>query len=316
MLVLQFLTVLEPRLTARIVRSSAPLDAVTILDLEDALWDVLDERRTAALKARGRQDLIALATDHPSLFRDQRVGVRLNRLTSPESTLDVEALAAVSRIVTFEAVVVPKVESADEIAEWADRLRSHGIRYRAIVPIVETVTGVADVDRLVAGARLLGVDWVVYGHYDYALDAGWWPVPDHDAEAFWSHVTPLIARFEAARIGYVHPPFFAIDDPVRFDAILRRLSQTCGRDFGILTIGARQTSWAADPAAARIVPERPPTRGRQSEDPTTQARRIVEAFRAYRRPTTSWVVDPVERAFLSPHLYLAAKAYLERKIDA
>jgi len=76
----QFIAVAEPRLTARLVRQSAGLDATLVLDLEDALWDIDDEARTAQLKAQGRRDFQALTITDPGLFADQRVGVRVNRL--------------------------------------------------------------------------------------------------------------------------------------------------------------------------------------------------------------------------------------------
>ena len=93
-----------------------------MLDLEDSLWDVDDEARTAELKAAGRAALTDLARSHANLFAGQPIGVRINRISGPEAALDIDALAQASRTVTFDCIVTTKVETAAEITTTLARL--------------------------------------------------------------------------------------------------------------------------------------------------------------------------------------------------
>ena len=315
MKVFQFLAVQEPRLTARLAQSSASLDVVVVLDLEDALWDVTDERRTTDLKAEGREHLLGLVRDHADLFARGQFGVRLNRWSSPDAALDLDALARARRLVELDSIVLTKVESEADLIDWATSLRDHGIVYRALVPIVETRAGIANLEAIAEGARRLGIAWLVYGHYDFSLDSGWWPVPDHDQAAFWRHVGPLIERIERQGLCYVHPPFFQLHDMDRFEGILSRLDATCGREFGVITLGRGQTSWASGRARRGPASRVPPLTEVVSEDPDAHATRIVAAFMAGKRPDLSFAIDLPRGEFISPHIYLAAREHLGRLVD-
>jgi citrate lyase beta subunit len=134
------------------------------------------ERRQ--LKAAGRVALTDLARSHANLFAGQPIGVRINRISGPEAALDIYALAQASRTVTFDCIVTTKVETAAEIATTLARLREASVAFRTVIPIVETRRGIAALGEIAAAARDAGLSSLCYGHFDYALDAGWWPIPD------------------------------------------------------------------------------------------------------------------------------------------
>jgi citrate lyase beta subunit len=310
-----FLAAQQPEATARLIRASGRAPATVVLDLEDTLWDVTDEARTSALKAGGRENIVTLAREHPELFERQPIGVRVNLAGGPEARLDFEALGAASRFVEFECVVVPKLETQDELAEALAAVRTHGVACRGIVPIVETRRAMANLGDLLPAIHGAGIEWVIYGHYDFALDSGWWPFPEHDDPAFWDRVEPLIARIEAAGLGYVHPPYLHIHDDAGLVRILERLERACGREFGVMTIGLQQSATvdrvrkgagtpAAGPEPSAPEPKRP------AEHPLALARRIVAVYPAARREGTGFALDPRTGEFISAHVYLAARNYL------
>jgi citrate lyase beta subunit len=287
----------------------AALGATVVLDLEDALWDVTDDARTHQLKAQGRRNLVTLAEDHPDLFATQPVGVRLNRLVGAHATADLEALAQLSRRATLECVVAPKIEAAAEVAAWRSELDRANVRYRGIVPIVETVAGLANLADVLAGARRIGVDWVTYGLYDHALDAGWWPIPELDSERFWEVARPIIDEVEAAGMHYVQPPFFQLHRPERFSRIVARLNGACRRRPGAIALGLAQTALVMTHEAVDLDADAVATE-HERRDPDATARHIVESYEANRRPAASFAVDGRSGEFISPHLYLAAQRYV------
>jgi citrate lyase beta subunit len=306
------ISVQQPALTARLMRSSAGLGAVVVLDLEDGLWDVVDPSRTAQLKAAAREHLAQLAAEQAEAWRDQQLGVRLNRLADSESAADLHVLGELGKAgVELACVLVTKVESSTELERWATQLSAHAVVYRSIVPIVETVAGLTNLESICAAARDLGGRWVVYGHYDYALDAGWWPFPDDRSAGYWRHVESIIQRVEAAGISYVHPPFFRLKRLDEFAGLVERLARTCHRPFGVLTFGAQQALIVVghaphrQPAAETLVSS-------DHGNPSQYARELIDAYLANRRSSMSFAIDPRTGDFIAPHQFLAARRYLAR----
>jgi citrate lyase beta subunit len=316
-----FLAVRAPEFTARLVRAANHSRATVILDLEDALWDVTDPARTAALKATGRESLVALARDHAELFTSGSIGVRVNRVAGDEADLDFEAVSRVAANVPLAFVVVPKVEGPADVHAARRRIAGLGLAPRALVPIVESRAAIADLDAILDAARAASVAWIVFGLYDLALDSGWWPFPDHRGPAHWALVRQVRDRVEAAGINYIDPPYANVDDDAGLARILARLERTCRREFGALTVGLGQARAASRFAAGRehASPADAGTDGLSGDeagsfeidvDPLEAASRVVEVYDARDRADTSFTVDPATGRFIPPHAYLAATRYL------
>ena len=305
-----FLALGEPEPTARLFRAALRTGARIVLDLEDALWDVDDEDRTAALKASGRELLVALARDHAGLFERDGIGVRINRFGSRESDLDIEAIGRAGRFARVECVVVPKVENGGVLTGCADALERHGVSRPDLVPIVETRAAFARLGDLLRDARESGVRWVVYGHYDFALESGMWPIPGPFDPALWARADEVADAAESAGMGYIHPPCFDVYDDAELYAILQRLVATRRREFGILTVGLHQAAAAVRFRPGTAGPEPGPTGPAPVGDPVALACRTTAAYRETRRPGTSFALDTRHGEFISPHVYLAARRYL------
>jgi citrate lyase beta subunit len=311
MRVLQFLTLRTPGATARLARLGAHPAVSTVLDLEDGLWDPLDEARTSDLKAEGRQHLVQMAGDHAQALRRCSLGVRINRISGPEGHRDLEAVARAARHLRFDHVVATKVEAGRDLDVVAAGLRASRVRASAIVPIVETCAGMAAIGEILEASQRHGVRWLVYGHFDYALDAGLWPFPGPADPEYWTRLAPILAATETAGLGHVHPPFFGLGNPAAFAQLVHRLRTICHREFAMITIGRGQTTLAAQ-LAVNPVRDTPPQSADAATavDPHGLATRIIEVYMANRRDDVSFVIDPVGGAFISPHLFLAARAYL------
>jgi citrate lyase beta subunit len=312
MRIYQFTAIQPPAVTARLIRASAGADTTVVLDLEDSLWDVDDEARTAQLKAAGRAALTDLACSHANLFAGQPIGVRINRVSGPEAALDVDALAQASRTVTFDCIVTTKVETAAEITTTLARLREASVAFRTVIPIVETRRGIAALDEIAAAAAQAGLNSLCYGHFDYALDSGWWPIPDPREPDFWSGVEPLIRQIESAGLAYVHPPYFETRDRAGLGRIVERLTKVCGREFGLITVGPRQSAQARRTGRTGMAEDAVESIDRTVESPTELAHRITASYTAGDRRSASFLLDPASGRFISPHVYLAAREYLRR----
>lgn len=142
----------RPERYAKALASGA--DAV-IVDLEDAI--------APADKLLARQTLLQAFAGLDGAQR-HRVLVRINAAGSPWFDAD---LAALGGLVSqgIGAVMVPKAESAEKLAEIAAALGPTC----ALLPLIESVAGLDAVDALAACPQVLRL---AFGHLDFQADAG------------------------------------------------------------------------------------------------------------------------------------------------
>ena len=143
------------------------------------------------------------------------------------------------------------------------------------------------------------------------LDAGTWPFPDQAEAAFWRIVEPIIGVVEAARLRYVHPPFFRLNDIAAFEVVLDRLEATCATEFGVVTLGTRQTVAATRARPRGAAANAADVRRAADVTPRERAERVVSAFAVKRHASLSFAIEPHTGEFISPHLYLAARRFLD-----
>jgi citrate lyase subunit beta/citryl-CoA lyase len=127
---------------------AAGADAV-IVDLEDA---VSPEDKAGARRALGDW-----CTAHPDMAA--KVIVRIN----DETTEWFEEDIALANAVGVDSIMLPKAESASQIARVKDALLPGGV----IIPIIETALGLLNVDAVTVSA---GVQRLAFGTLDYAVD--------------------------------------------------------------------------------------------------------------------------------------------------
>ncbi|MHB1486292.1 MAG: HpcH/HpaI aldolase/citrate lyase family protein [Acidimicrobiales bacterium] len=117
-----------------------------IVDLEDAV--------AADNKAAARQSLAGMPVGRP-------VHVRINARGTPHHEADLRAVAALASV---SAVVLPKVESAEDVAAVTSALPT-GL---AVVALVETALGIVTADSIACSA----VARIMFGSADYLADIG------------------------------------------------------------------------------------------------------------------------------------------------
>lgn len=203
----------DARKTATALASAA--DEV-VLDLEDAV--------AAGEKDAARELLCRTLRDRPR--RDAgRTCVRVNAPGSPWCDLDLAALAALP--VAPDAVVVPKVESAGDLA-FVDRLLT-GVEARCgrLVPLrvqalVESAAGLARVQEIAhAGPRL---EALVLGYADLAASLGMTGDPAARAQLWLPAQSAVLVAARSAGLAAVDGPHLGVhvDDGMRTAAARAR----------------------------------------------------------------------------------------------
>jgi citrate lyase subunit beta/citryl-CoA lyase len=211
----------RPEVLAKLPRSGP--DGV-VLDLEDAVPPAAKpEARTHAATVGA-----VLAIEHPDLA----VTVRVNALPTTFFTDDLEALTP-----GLAAVVVPKLESADQVAEVRAALARGGLAELPILAGIETVPGV------VRSEEILGAPGVVAGYFgaeDYVLDLGGIRT-EASTETLYARSRVAVAA-RMAGVPVLDQVVTSLSDEARFAA-----DAAVGRSLGYrgkLCIHPAQVAWA------------------------------------------------------------------------
>jgi citrate lyase beta subunit len=313
----QFLPTRAPALVRRLV-GKLPVDGVRpVLDLEDSIADALVPDRTPWLKASARRDLEALLA-HGYLPPCGTIGVRVNARGTSYHEADMAAVARLRRAGVALFVVLPKVESADDVAAFDAFLEAEHAPVTPVVPTLETGMGVRRAREIAAAGRAPA--GLVVGIIDYALDQHLWPFPDAFDPLVW-RVAEVASEAAASRgIPYIHPPSMWLRDAEAMRRIRSRVLDlpavraNHGVPPGIASLGFEQTRaivGAGAPAAfPAVASARPPTAAPASDGLTT-ARRLVDVFRTRSNGKRSFSVDDSLDRFIPPQEYQAAIRVLE-----
>lgn len=310
MFILHFSSMTSPRLTARLLGRGLPPDAHVVLDLEDGLQNVLTPADTPAIKAQARLHARAFFEEYPALVSGLNIGFRINARLTDEFDADIETLRNISQVSPLDSVVLTKVASGDDFE--AARACLDGVRYRELIPLIETVSGIDHLEGILDAARTAGAHRILYGHFDFSADANHWPFLDQDRANFWAWIEPLIDRIEASGLEYVHTPFPHVDDDTLFELVLSRLARHCGRPFGASTLSLRQTKICASFVPREIpVDAFPPAEPMSEADAVALAIETRDCYEAHWRAGLSFAVAPRSGRFVPPQEYLAAQAFLQ-----
>ncbi|HEY3697076.1 HpcH/HpaI aldolase/citrate lyase family protein [Phenylobacterium sp.] len=182
----------------RFAKALAAGAQAVIFDLEDSV----PEAGKAGARAALAQFLGAGRSGGPG-----RV-VRINRLERAEGRADLQALCGLD----VDAVMLPKVEAAEPLAEAARALEQAGSR-ASLIALVESARGVGRVESI-AGQAPARLSALMFGAADYAADLGL-QAGGRRADFARDRIVNAAAM---AGVAAIDSPFFDIADPAGLEA--------------------------------------------------------------------------------------------------
>ena len=238
--IFQYVPLIRARALERILPRVIGSGASAVMDLEDSVQDPLYPENTPLLKAEARNGLINLIAKHPALFSNREVYVRVNSMRSGEYDKDMDEICSLVPKFSPAGVFLPMVESSEDVKRCYERLRDSGYSDFTIVPIIETVSGLDNLDEILAPHAGTTVKYVHYGHFDYCLSAEMWPFPRQNSRAFWHLVDALVQRVEDCGCFYIHTPFPELDNADMFRAVRTRLAKVCRKELSLSALNLDQ----------------------------------------------------------------------------
>jgi citrate lyase subunit beta / citryl-CoA lyase len=256
-----------------------------VIDLEDAV--------AAAAKDEARAATVAALTS----WTGPGVAVRVNAPRTPWCHLDLAALGGLTELP--HSVVVPKVESADDMA-FVDRLLD-GIESASgrrpplkVQALIETAAGLASVQEIARSSERL--EALILGYADLAASLG----GTRDLDAWLPAQDALLVAARAHGLQAIDGPYLGIEPDHRF-----RAAATRARDLGF------DGKWAVHPSQVTALNEL----FRPSEAEVERARAIVAALERAEDETGQGAVA-LDGEMLDEALRVAALRVLARAGDA
>lgn len=233
---------------------------------------------------------------------------------------DLPVVRVVAETFGLAAVMLPKVESADQLRRAHADLNAEGVEFGNLVPMVETRKGMDQIDEIVAAAVALGSPAVIYGHHDYWLDAGVWPFPGPRDKFYWEPVQRIAGPALAAGLRYVHPPEAELRDEALLAEMVGGLHGLCGQRFDLFSAGMSQTPilrrLMADASSGENLSALSEPCASEPAEKERLAEETCALFEENNRPEHAFSADARSGRFISPHEYLAAANYLRTHTDA
>jgi citrate lyase beta subunit len=296
-----------------VVTGNTAYKTCLIIDLEDALQNILSPSETPGIKESARKNVYETVGRLDKNFDFTRTGIRINTIHSPEFEKDLHLLSVFN--IQWACIVLPKIESAAEVENYRKIFQQNGILYKELLPVIETVKGLEKAEQIFFHAPEKDYKRTFWGHHDYNLDAGLWPFVDNDSEMYWQLTARLINTLKHKGYGYINGPITKFNNSDFIKSVLYRTALLCGDgpfDQAALSYAQVQTfnTYRADmntnPKLELIV---------QEKDEAGLAIETMRDFEKFYTVSRSFALDFSGRQFISPHQYLCAKRFL-KKIEA
>ena len=305
--IFQYVPLIRARALERILPRVIGSGASAVMDLEDSVQDPLYPENTPLLKAEARKGLINLIAKHPALFSNREVYVRVNSMRSDEYDKDMDEICSLVPKFSPAGVFLPMVESSEDVKRCYERLRDSGYSDFTIVPIIETVSGLDNLDEILAPHAGTTVKYVHYGHFDYCLSAEMWPFPRQNSRAFWHLVDALVQRVEDCGCFYIHTPFPELDNADMFRAVRARLAKVCRKELSLSALNLDQALVDFSLESSSFLDEELDL---SDHELGALACETIAAYEGHRASKRSFSIDA--HLFIPPHEYWAAKTYLRK----
>lgn len=290
---------------SRLMRRMFDLGCTPVLDIEDSVQDTLHPELTPSLKQEARDSLVAFLKEG-RLNLTKPIGLRINAISTDEFERDIAMLSQARTMLNLHSIWLPMVDSGEVLVDVDRVLRKAGVDFQQLIPIVETVAGRDNLEDICSARFDINLNYIHYGHYDFSLDAGHWPLIQQDDEVFWANLEPMISMVESSGLTYIHTPFGDLGDDDLFNSVSGYLEKVCSKPFGRTALNLHQSQLIsgfteADHCWRRL--------SFSDVEKMSFAKKIIEIFENNQVSKRSF--SAYDQKFITPHEYKLAQKYIQ-----
>jgi len=175
--------------------------AVICFDFEDGILNPFEMKRSASLKEEARARFLSLYSLICASSNHIKVGIRLNSIRTSDFEKDLMKIKGKK----VDSVFAPKIEYHTDIHLLIDKLNDFNVRYKNLIPIIETKKGFENLENILQSNQKLTK--IAFGHCDYNLDIGSYPFFHQDSREYWKWITAIVSKIEKYRIRLINSPY-------------------------------------------------------------------------------------------------------------
>ncbi len=242
------------------------------------------------------------------LFPQLKIAVRINNHTE-ETFRDIDALTGCF----VNTVILPKIESAEEIKRFENLLAAKNISYNEIIPTIESKKGLTNLESIVQTPNPK-IKRFGFGHSDYNLSINAFPFFHQNSIEYWKWIKKMYFVLSPRKLSILHSPYLVLDDYSFFKSMLHNIYNIFGDDAAQTTLTNKQTEILngfkkedEHTPFGKLIKHRLDLKVCEND-----ARKIISEFNKNKGEKT-FAVSEGKRLLISPQEYMAAKNYLTQK---
>ncbi len=310
--IFQFIAVSNSGSLYKIVKGSSDTKVIIVFDVEDGVQDVINPSNTQQLKQIARQKLFSEIQNNAFQLNNNQFGIRINSLCTNEFKHDLKFLIEASKMIHWRCIVVPKINSKDEINHYFKTFHENNISFTELIPIIETVQGFNSLSEIFSNLPTEKFHRAFWGHHDYNLDAGHFPFIEQASGKYWKLTKQLIRALEKRGFGFGGGVFTELNNDQFLIKIISMLASVCTLDFGFAALGFRQAKVLSSINGIAPLPylDLPAENEMTDDDKIHFAEETIELFKKNQLEERSFSIIQSDRKLISPQQYIAASKFL------
>ncbi|MBS1516299.1 MAG: hypothetical protein JSS63_14800 [Bacteroidetes bacterium] len=280
---------------------------VICLDLEDSIQDLRHPLNNSSLKNSARNFIRKIFSGLRPL--NVNFGIRINSYHSKEFILDIKLLSESFLKEKIKSILIPKVESVEEVELIINSLEKTGVNAAEIIPVIETKKGFKNLESIV-NLNNLRLRRIAFGHCDFNIDNNFFPFFHQNSRQYWEWVKEFTSIIESAGMQFINSPFLKLQDDYSFQSMLSKLFTHCSSDFGQITLTNRQTQ-----LCKKFQPDYKQLNGYRKQlnenECEIYAKELVNDFESYNEGKGFTISN--KRTLISPQEYTSARKFIMNK---
>lgn len=282
------------------IKKYAENNAIICFDFEDSI--------EYSEKIKYREYFKYIKQNILTIFPQIRIGVRINNEIH-ETNKDLIAL----KNYNINSVILPKIESLEEIIKFEKLLAEYNISYDEIIPTIENKNGILNLESMIQIPNHK-IKRYGFGHCDYNLNINSFPFFHQNSIEYWKWIKHLHSVLSPKKISILNSPYLELNNYSFFQSMMHFLFNIFGNEVAQTTLTSEQS---------KIINQFSNENGNCSFDklikhrlnlavPLMHGEQIVESFNYNKKNKRFSILDNYN-LLISPQEYLAAKNYIKQK---
>ena len=274
--------------------------------MEDSAQDLFDKQNNKNLKKISREGLKYLYDKN--ILDNTETFVRINSQMSEFYQQDVQTISSIlEKKSSIAGIFLPKVENYNQIKDCYDQILNLKKNKFTIVPMIETKKGLKNLDKILLQDKFNDIiKYVHYGHYDFCLDANFWPFPEPYHFEYWKIIEEISKCVIKHKKKYIHTPFPLIETESIYWSSIDYMQKNLSIDQINLSLVNIDLNYINQPNEIKLTKLK--SISNDSHYKTVFAKKIINEYLSNKSKNKSFSLS--RKRFIPPHLYLAAKRFL------